>query len=139
MVFSFSPVFANIRFSWLHLRQKTFFPGEELPVNERQIVHTNNGSLVLRKVLQSDAGIYNCTVTALNHRFNPNNMMNRDGTTFHSRNKNSGSKRTKNKSKVFQFETNGLKSASSSMRIKVIGKKVLFILFLHFVTSMHFF
>ena len=92
-------------------------------MNERQIVHTNNGSLVLRKVLQSDAGIYNCTVTALNHRFNPNNMMNRDGTTFHSRNKNSGSKRTKNKSKVFQFETNGLKSASSSMRIKVIGKK----------------
>ena len=91
-------------------------------MNERQIVHANNGSLVLRKILQSDAGIYNCTVTALNHRFNPNNMMDRDGTMNHSKNKKGGSKRTKNKERGSQFERNGFKSASSSMRIKVIGK-----------------
>ena len=92
-------------------------------MNERQIVHANNGSLVLRKILQSDAGVYNCTVTALNHRFNPNNMMNHDGTTYHSKNKKGGSKKSRNKEKDSNFETNGIKTASSSMRINVIGKK----------------
>ena len=49
-------------------------------------------------------------------------MMDRDGTMNHSKNKKGGSKRTKNKEKGSQFERNGFKSASSSMRIKVIGK-----------------
>ena len=39
--------------------------GEELPVNERQIVYSNNGSLVLKKILPTDAGTYSCIVTAL--------------------------------------------------------------------------
>ena len=38
--------------------------GDELPVNERQLVFGRNGSLVLKKILPSDAGTYTCTVTA---------------------------------------------------------------------------
>ena len=38
--------------------------GEELPVNERQIVYGSNGSLVLKEILPSDAGTYSCVVTA---------------------------------------------------------------------------
>ena len=49
-------------------------------------------------------------------------MMDHDGTMNHSKNKKSGSKRTKNNEKGSKFERNGFKSASSSMRIKVIGK-----------------
>ena len=49
-------------------------------------------------------------------------MMDRDGTMNHSKNKKGGSRKTKNKEKGSQFERNGFKSASSSMRIKVIGK-----------------
>ena len=48
--------------------------------------------------------------------------MDRDGTTNHSKNKKGGPKRTKNKERGSQFERNSFKSASSSMRIKVIGK-----------------
>ena len=42
-----------------------FHVGEELPVNERQIVYGGNGSLVLKKILPTDAGTYTCIVTAL--------------------------------------------------------------------------
>ena len=38
--------------------------GDELPVNERQLVFGRNGSLVLKKILPTDAGTYTCTVTA---------------------------------------------------------------------------
>ena len=88
-------------------------------MNERQIVHTNNGSLVLRKILQSDAGTYNCTVTALNHKFK--NSKKNSGTIY-SNPTNTLGRKGKN-DKVHYAEHNGFKSASSSMRIKVIGKK----------------
>ena len=94
-------------------------------MNERQIVHVNNGSLILRKILQSDSGIYNCTVVAitqLDHKFQSNNKMNRGGTFYSENNKNSRSRKVKSNEKERHESTNGFKSASSSMRIKVIGK-----------------
>ena len=88
-------------------------------MNERQIVHVNNGSLVLRKILQSDAGIYNCTVTSLDHKFQSNTN---DIGTDYSEKTNSGARKVENE-KTHQSAHNGFKSASSSMRIKVIGTK----------------
>ena len=86
-------------------------------MNERQIVHVNNGSLVLRKILQSDAGIYNCTVTALDHKFKSNT--NNPGSVY-SKETNTGARQVENE-KTHHNTHNGFKSASSSMRIKVIG------------------
>ena len=89
-------------------------------MNERQIVHVNNGSLILRKILQSDSGVYNCTVVAftqLDHKFKSNR-----GGTFYSEN-NKNLKKAKTNEKEHHDLTNRFKSASSSMRIKVIGKQ----------------
>ena len=99
-----------------------------MPVNERQIVHVNNGTLVLRKILQSDAGIYNCTVTALDHKFKGNN--NADGINMdervHTESKESLPRRkVKTSEKNHHIENNGYNIAWSSMRIKVIGKKAI--------------
>ena len=94
--------------------------GEELPINERQIVHTNNGSLVLRKILQSDAGIYNCTIIALDHKFKSN--ANNVGKGY-SEKTTSIARKVENENSLQSSAHNGLKSASSSMRIKVIGTK----------------
>ena len=98
-------------------------------MNERQIVHVNNGTLVLRKILQSDAGIYNCTVTALDHKFKGNN--NANGINMDER-VNTESKELLPRRKVKTSEKNrhgkndGFKTAWSSMRIKVIGKIFIF-------------
>ena len=94
-------------------------------MNERQIVHVNNGTLVLRKILQSDAGIYNCTVTALDHKFKGNN--NANGINMDER-VHTESKELLLIRKVKTSEkNNGFKTAWSSMRIKVIGKKKSFL------------
>ena len=102
-------------------------------MNERQIVHVNNGSLVLRKILQSDAGVYNCTVLAtnmINNNFksNNNNKMNGRGAFHSENNKKSRQRKIKNSEKEnheLSVSHDGRNSASSSMRIKVIGKKSL--------------
>ena len=39
-----------------------FITGEQLPVNERQVVF-QNGTLLIKKVSPSDAGLYACRVT----------------------------------------------------------------------------
>ena len=38
------------------------YTGEELPMNERQIVF-ENGTLLLKAVAEADAGLYTCIVT----------------------------------------------------------------------------
>ena len=102
-------------------------------MNERQIVHVNNGSLILRKILQSDAGIYNCTVVAipqLDHKFKSNNkrIRGKEGGRFYSENNKNSQKVKKNEQERHDSNTrNGFKFASSSMRIRVIGKKTLII------------
>ena len=95
-------------------------------MNERQIVHVNNGTLVLRKILQSDAGIYNCTVTALDHKFKGNNNangINMDERVYTESKESLPSRRGKTSEKNHHNKNNGFKTAWSSMRIKVIGKK----------------
>ena len=95
-------------------------------MNERQIVHVNNGTLVLRKILQSDAGIYNCTVTALDHKFKGNNNadgMNVDEIMYTESKELLPRRKVKTSGKNHHSKNNGYKTAWSSMRIKVIGKK----------------
>ena len=100
-----------------------------MPVNERQIVHVNNGTLVLRKILQSDAGIYNCTVTALDHKFKENNNangINMNERVYTDSKESLNTRKIKTSRKNHHSKDNGFKTAWSSMRIKVIGKKVIF-------------
>ena len=100
-----------------------------MPVNERQIVHVNNGTLVLRKILQSDAGVYNCTVTALDHKFKGNNNangINMDERVYTESKESLPTIRVKTNEKNRHGKNNGFTTAWSSMRIKVIGKKFIF-------------
>ena len=95
-------------------------------MNERQIVHVNNGTLVLRKILQSDAGVYNCTVTALDHKFKGNNNangINMDEIVHTESKKLLPRRKVKTSEKNHHSKNDGYKTAWSSMRIKVIGKK----------------
>ena len=40
----------------------SFFSGDLLPINERQIVYGKNGSLLIKRVARNDAGTYVCSV-----------------------------------------------------------------------------